>query len=90
MYKRQAIATLLNKAGIDELLDEVSGGIAFLTVGLKHLHLHLHGIVVGNLSLRLLPLKELGLFLLFDLLLSSSALASCLEHIGRGTLASYI
>ena len=41
-----AVAALLDEASVDELLDEVGGSIAFITISLQHLDLHLHGIVV--------------------------------------------
>ena len=84
-----AIIALLDEAGVQELLDQVSSGLALLSIGLQHLHFDLHGVIVGELGLGLLLLKLLGLLVGFDLFLGATSLAARLEEVGRDALAGY-
>ena len=69
------------------MLDQVGGGLAFLSIGLQHLHLGLHGVVVGKPGLLLLLLEQLGLLLGLDLLLGAAELGPRLEEVGGDALA---
>ena len=74
-----AIAALLDETSVNELLDEVGSGVAFVAIGLQHLHLHLHGVVVGELGLGLLLLELLGLLVGLDLFLGTTSFAARLK-----------
>ena len=81
-----ALVVCGHEAGVEELLDEVRGDLAFLDVFLHHLHLLLEYVVVGDLCLGPLLFQGAGLLLFLDLLLGTSPLAADLQEVRRHSL----
>ena len=81
-----AIFRLLDQSSSHELVHEIGSSIPLGLLLLQHLHLGLHGLVLGALGSILLLLELFRLLIGTNLCLSSSPLAGHLEHIGADSL----
>ena len=75
------IVVLCHKAGVNELLHQACGCVAFLAVLLHHLYLKLHSIIVFKLSSLSLLFTKSSFLLILDLLLGASSLATYLKEV---------